>query len=224
MIESSKTSKPDEIKRQIDTEIPKPKLPQQKPVEKIPVIDLDSWEEKPSASKSEKPATKNLTTPKRSDQTMKDFLKNHQKKSTSPKKRIAGPSNMTPKKSNDGQKKSKVEQLKENEVKSDVDSWDSDFYQNCKNASDKNQPRDQNVDSHEEDIEKNSSTSSMKDHSGNLFGNSDDDFSDDDDEDFLERTRTRIEPPEPKIDTNKSNGTVSEPKNDVIVIDSGRFS
>ena len=119
---------------------------------------------------------------------------------------------MTPKKSNDGQKKSKIEQLKENEVKSDVDSWDSDFYQNCKNASDKNQPRDQNVDGHE-DVEKNSTSSSMKDHSGNLFGNSDDDFSDDDDEDFLERTRTV--PPEPKIDMTK---------NDVIVIDSGRFS
>ena len=210
MIESSKTSKPDEIKHQKDAEIPKPKLPQQKPVDKIPVIDLDSWEEKPSTSKSENPSTKNLTTPKRSDQTMKDFLKNHKKKSTSPKKRPS--QKMTPKKSNDGQKKSKVEQLKENEVKSDVDSWDSDFYQNCKNASDKNHlPRDQNVD--DEDVEKNSSSSSMKDHSGNLFGNSDDGFSDDDDEDFLERTRTV--PPEPKIDM---------AKNDVIVIDSGRFS
>ena len=242
MIGASKSKQSDEINNQLQSDLPKPNLPQQnvgksdsKPVEEIPVIDLESWEESKSVQNVDHPIPKN--TPKRTFESMKEFLKNQKKKSTSPKNR-PGSSKMTPKVkrgSNEGQKMSKVQRLKtvEDVAKSDLDSWDSDFYQNCKNASqDKNHPRDQNdnkprdeIRSRDEkpageDIEKDSSSSSlMKDTSGNLFCNSEDDFDSEDDEDFLELTRTKIEPnhSEEKID-GKVSGT------DVIVIDSGRFS
>jgi len=231
MIGASKSKQSDEINNQLQSDLPKPNLPQQnvgksdsKPVEEIPVIDLESWEESKSVQNVDHPIPKN--TPKRTFESMKEFLKNQKKKSTSPKNR---PSKMTPKVkrgSNEGQKMSKVQRLKtvEDVAKSDLDSWDSDFYQNCKNASqDKNHPRDQNDDRPRDESrsrdENSSSSSLMKDTSGNLFCNSEDDFDSEDDEDFLELTRTKIEPnhSEEKID-GKVSGT------DVIVIDSDNES
>ena len=218
MIATTNLPKPDEIKHQI----PKPDLPQQKPDGKLdntPVIDLDSWQGTKTV-----PNQVPKTTPKRANESMKQFLKNHKKKSTSPKNRTAGPSKS---RSNEGQPKTKVQRLKNVELKatSDADSWDSDFYQNCKNASqDKNQvntkSRDNNVE--DQNLEKDSSSSSLiKDTSGNLFGNSDDDFDSENDENFLELTRTKIEPSEvPETVVKKPN----DQKNAVIVIDSGRFS
>ena len=193
MIATTNLPKPDEIKHQI----PKPDLPQHKSEGKLdntPVIDLELWQETKTV-----PNQVPKTTPKRANESMKQFLKNHKKKSTSPKNR-AGPSKS---RSNEGQPKTKVQRLKQDEVKatSDADSWDSDFYQNCKNASqDKNQvtkSRDDNVEEKDQNLEKDSSSSSLiKDTSGNLFGNSDDDFDSDNDENFLELTRTKIDPSE----------------------------
>ena len=222
MIATTNLPKPDEIKHQL----PKPDLPQQKSEGKLdntPVIDLESWRGTKTV-----PDQAPKTTPKRANESMKQFLKNHKKKSTSPKNR-AGPSKS---RSNEGQPKTKVQRLKQVEVKatSDADSWDSDFYQNCKNASqDKNQatkPRDDNVEEKDQNLEKDSSSSSLiKDTSGNLFGNSDDDFDSDNDENFLELTRTKIEPSEVSEKTNSSEvKKMNDQKNAVIVIDSGRFS
>ena len=222
MIATTNLPKPDEIKHQI----PKPDLPQQKSEGKLdntPVIDLELWQETKTV-----PNQVPKTTPKRANESMKQFLKNHKKKSTSPKNR-AGPSKS---RSNEGQPKTKVQRLKQDEVKatSDADSWDSDFYQNCKNASqDKNQvtkSRDNNVEEKDQNLEKDSSSSSLiKDTSGNLFGNSDDDFDSDNDENFLELTRTKIEPSEVSEKTNSSEvKKMNDQKNAVIVIDSGRFS
>ena len=222
MIATTNLPKPDEIKHQI----PKPDLPQQKSEGKLdntPVIDLELWQETKTV-----PNQVPKTTPKRANESMKQFLKNHKKKSTSPKNR-AGPSKS---RSNEGQPKTKVQRLKQDEVKatSDADSWDSDFYQNCKNASqDKNQvtkSRDDNVEEKDQNLEKDSSSSSLiKDTSGNLFGNSDDDFDSDNDENFLELTRTKIEPSEVSEKTNSSEvKKMNDQKNAVIVIDSGRFS
>ena len=222
MIATTNLPKPDEIKHQI----PKPDLPQQKSEGKLdntPVIDLELWQETKTV-----PNQVPKTTPKRANESMKQFLKNHKKKSTSPKNR-AGPSKS---RSNEGQPKTKVQRLKQDEVKatSDADSWDSDFYQNCKNASqDKNQvtkSRDNNVEEKDQNLEKDSSSSSLiKDTSGNLFGNSDDDFDSDNDENFLELTRTKIEPSKVSEKTNSSEvKKMNDQKNAVIVIDSGRFS
>ena len=222
MIATTNLPKHDEIKHQL----PKPDLPQQKSEGKLdntPVIDLESWRGTKTV-----PNQVPKTTPKRATETLKQFLKNHKKKSTSPKNR-AGPSKS---RSNEGQPKTKVQRLKQNEVKatSDADSWDSDFYQSCKNASqDKNQatkPRDDNVEEKDQNLEKDSSSSSLiKDTSGNLFGNSDDDFDSDNDENFLELTRTKIEPSEVSEKTNSSQvKKMNDQKNAVIVIDSGRFS
>ena len=220
MIATTNLPKPDEIKHQI----PKPDLPKQKSeVEKIPVIDLESWQGTETV-----PNQIPKTTPKRANESMKQFLKNHKKKSTSPKNR-AGPSKL-----NEGPSKTKVQRLKENEVKatSDADSWDSDFYQNCKNASqDKNQvtkSRDEiNFEGiKDQNLEKDSSSSSLiKDTSGNLFDNSEDDFDSENDEDFLELTRTKIEPSEvPEKTCTSGVKNPKEQQNAVIVIDSGRFS
>ena len=222
MIATTNLPKPDEIKHQI----PKPDLPQQKSEGKLdntPVIDLELWQETKTV-----PDQVPKTTPKRANESMKQFLKNHKKKSTSPKNR-AGPSKS---RSNEGQPKTKVQRLKQDEVKatSDADSWDSDFYQNCKNASqDKNQvtkSRDDNVEEKDQNLEKDSSSSSLiKDTSGNLFGNSDDDFDSDNDENFLELTRTKIDPSEVSEKTNSTEvKKMNDQKNAVIVIDSGRFS
>ena len=219
MIATTNLPKPDEIKHQI----PKPDLPQHKSEGKLdntPVIDLELWQETKTV-----PNQVPKTTPKRANESMKQFLKNHKKKSTSPKNRAKS-------RSNEGQPKTKVQRLKQDEVKatSDADSWDSDFYQNCKNASqDKNQatkPRDNNVEEKDQNLEKDSSSSSLiKDTSGNLFGNSDDDFDSDNDENFLELTRTKIEPSEVSEKTNSSEvKKMNDQKNAVIVIDSGRFS
>ena len=216
MIATTNLPKPDEIKHQI----PKPDLPQQKPDGKLdntPVIDLDSWQGTKTV-----PNQVPKTTPKRANESMKQFLKNHKKKSTSPKNRTAGPSKS---RSNEGQPKTKVQRLKNVELKatSDADSWDSDFYQNCKNASqDKDQVTKSRDDEKDQNLEKDSSSSSLiKDTSGNLFDNSDDDFDSDNDENFLELTRTKIEPSKvPETIVKKPN----DQKNAVIVIDSGRFS
>ena len=228
MIATTNLPKPDEIKHQI----PKPDLPQQKSEGKLdntPVIDLELWQGSKTVPNQAQGSTDRLkTTPKRANESMKQFLKNHKKKSTSPKNRV-GPTKL---RSNEGQPKTKVQRLKQDEVKatSDADSWDSDFYQNCKNASqDKNQdtkPRDNNVDEKDLNLEKDSSSSSLiKDTSGNLFGNSDDDFDSDNDENFLELTRTKIEPSEVSEKTNSSEvKKMNDQKNAVIVIDSGRFS
>ena len=223
MIATTNLPKPDEIKHQI----PKPDLPQQKSEGKLdstPVIDLELWQGSKTVPNQAQGSTDRLkTTPKRANESMKQFLKNHKKKSTSPKNK-AGPSKS---RSNEGQPKTKVQRLKNVELKatSDADSWDSDFYQNCKNASqDKNQvnmkSRDNNVE--DQNLEKDSSSSSLiKDTSGNLFGNSDDDFDSENDENFLELTRTKIEPSEvPETVVKRTN----DQKNAVIVIDSGRFS
>ena len=216
MIATTNLPKPDEIKHQI----PKPDLPQQKSEGKLdntPVIDLELWQETKTV-----PNQVPKTTPKRANESMKQFLKNHKKKSTSPKNRAKS-------RSNEGQPKTKVQRLKQDEVKatSDADSWDSDFYQNCKNASqDKNQVRKSRDDEKDQNLEKDSSSSSLiKDTSGNLFGNSDDDFDSDNDENFLELTRTKIEPSEVSEKTNSSEvKKMNDQKNAVIVIDSGRFS
>lgn len=214
MIATTNLPKPDEIKRHI----PKPDIPQPELDRKsgnMQVIDLESLQ---GTKKKQTPKT----TPKRANESMKQFLKNHKKKSTSPKNR-AGPSKL---RSNEGQPKTKVQRLKHDDVKatSDADSWDSDFYQNCKNASqDKNhatKPPDNNIEEiKDHNLEKDSSSSSLiKDTSGNLFGDSNDDFDSDNDEDFLELTRTRIEHSE---EPEKSNvKKTNEQKNDVIVIDS----
>ena len=216
MIATTNLPKPDEIKHQI----PKPDLPQQKSEGKLdntPVIDLELWQETKTV-----PNQVPKTTPKRANESMKQFLKNHKKKSTSPK-------NKAKSRSNEGQPKTKVQRLKQDEVKatSDADSWDSDFYQNCKNASqDKNQVTKSRDDEKDQNLEKDSSSSSLiKDTSGNLFGNSDDDFDSDNDENFLELTRTKIEPSEVSEKTNSSEvKKMNDQKNAVIVIDSGRFS
>ena len=216
MIATTNLPKPDEIKHQI----PKPDLPQQKSEGKLdntPVIDLELWQETKTV-----PDQVPKTTPKRANESMKQFLKNHKKKSTSPK-------NKAKSRSNEGQPKTKVQRLKQDEVKatSDADSWDSDFYQNCKNASqDKNQVTKSRDDEKDQNLEKDSSSSSLiKDTSGNLFGNSDDDFDSDNDENFLELTRTKIEPSKVSEKTNSSEvKKMNDQKNAVIVIDSGRFS
>ena len=216
MIATTNLPKPDEIKHQI----PKPDLPQQKSEGKLdntPVIDLELWQETKTV-----PDQVPKTTPKRANESMKQFLKNHKKKSTSPK-------NKAKSRSNEGQPKTKVQRLKQDEVKatSDADSWDSDFYQNCKNASqDKNQVTKSRDDEKDQNLEKDSSSSSLiKDTSGNLFDNSDDDFDSDNDENFLELTRTKIEPSKVSEKTNSSEvKKMNDQKNAVIVIDSGRFS
>ena len=85
----------------------------------------------------------------------------------------------------------------------------------------------------DENLEPDSSSSSnlIHDTSGNLFDNSDNEF-DLTDEDFLELTRTKIDPevgdPPAKL-TNQEPQTVAQPSRiekskEVIVIDSGRFS